>query len=223
MRKDADPELELLLGKLNSGDSVSDDEKGQSILRKYAREAQRITAEINTGFHEESELRGLMSELTGKDITDDFCLFPPIYSDFGKNITIGKEVFINSGCCFQDQGGITVGDGCFIGHQVVFATVDHNLDPCRRHELLTSPIILGRNVWIGSHATILRGVTIGDNSVIAAGAVVTRDVPENAVAGGVPARVIRRIRNESAVRESLRLPSLESSSLILLQSGYLFS
>jgi len=188
----SDPELERLLADLNAGKTTGS-ENGQSVLRKYARKAQMITAKINTGFHEEEELRDMMSELIGKDVPDDFCLFPPIYADFGKNITIGKGVFINSGCCFQDQGGIIIGDGCFIGHQVVFATIDHGLEPDHRHDNYVSPIKLGSNVWVGSHATILRGVTVGDNAAIAAGALVNRDVPANTVVGGVPAKVLKHI------------------------------
>ena len=192
MAGEKDPELKGLLDMLNSGNAPSS-EAGQSVLRRFAREAQMVTARINTGYHEQGELCDLVSELIGKDVPDDFCLFPPIYSDFGKNITIGRGVFINSGCCFQDQGGITIGDGCFIGHQVVFATIDHGLDPAHRHDNFVAPIRLGKNVWVGAHATILRGVTVGDNSVIAAGAVVTKDVPENVVVGGVPAKVIKNI------------------------------
>ena len=188
-----DQELNALLERLNAGQTIGPDDNGMSVLRKYAREAQMVTARINTGFHEDKELREMVSELIGKDVPDDFCLFPPIYADFGKNITIGKNVFINSGCCFQDQGGIRIGDGCFIGHQVVFATIDHDLDPKRRAENHVAPIVLGKNVWVGSHATILKGVTIGDGSVVAAGAVVTKDVPPMTVVGGVPARMIRKI------------------------------
>ena len=122
-----------------------------------------------------------------------FGLFPPIYSDFGKNIKIGKNVFINSGCCFQDQGGIELGDGCLIGHQVVIATLNHDLDPEKRGSMIPAAVKLGKNVWVGAHATILPGVTVGDNAVIAAGAVVTKDVPAYCVAAGVPARVIKQI------------------------------
>lgn len=190
--KDSDPGLENLLADLNAGRAIAS-ESGMSVLRKYSKEAQRVTSKINTGFHEDDELRTLMSELIGKEVPDDFCLFPPIYSDFGRNITIGRGVFINSGCCFQDQGGIVIGDGCFIGHQVVFATIDHGLEPEHRHDNYVSSIRLGKNVWVGSHATILRGVTVGDNAVIAAGAVVTKDIPANTVVGGVPAKVIKRI------------------------------
>ncbi len=161
-----------------------------------AAEARRITSEINNRFHTAEELRALFSELIGKPVDENFGLFPPVYSDFGKNITIGKRVFINSGCCFQDQGGIEIGDDCLIGHQVVFATINHDPDPQKRGNMTAAPVRLGKKVWIGAHATVLAGVTIGDNAIVAAGAVVTGDVPAGAVVGGVPARVIKKIKEE---------------------------
>ena len=102
-------------------------------------------------------------------------------------------MFFNSGCKFQDQGGITIGDGSLIGHNVVLATLNHNLDPEHRGDIIPSPIHIGRNVWIGSGATVLPGVTIGNGAVIAAGAVVTKDVPDNTIVGGVPAKVMKTI------------------------------
>ncbi len=162
-------------------------------MHEAAQRALRITSEINSGYHSPEELRRLVSELTGKDVGEEFGLFPPIYADYGQNLTIGKGVFINSGCCFQDQGGIEIGDGCLIGQQVVIATLNHNLAPDKRGSMVPAPVKIGRNVWIGAHATILQGVTIGDNAVIAAGAVVNKDVPKNAVVAGVPAKVIRMI------------------------------
>ena len=129
---------------------------------------------------------------------DSFGLFPPFYTDFGRNIRIGKNVFINSGCCFQDQGGIELVDGCLIGHQVVIATLNHDLDPRKRGGMVPAPGRLRKNVWVGAHATILAGVTIGDNVVVAAGAVVTGDVPPDTVVGGVPARVIKKIGADMA-------------------------
>ena len=119
-------------------------------------------------------------------------MFPPFYTDCGKNITVGKNVFINSGCRFQDQGGISIGDGTLIGHNVVLATLNHGISPDERHDLFPAPIHIGKNVWIGANATVLPGVTIGDNAVIAAAAVVTKDVPANVVVAGVPAKVIRK-------------------------------
>ena len=170
-------------------------------MTEAAREAQRVTAELNTGYHTAGQLRALFSRLTGEEADESFSLFPPFYTDFGKNIHIGKNVFINSGCCFQDQGGIFLGDGCLIGHQVVIATLNHDLDPKKRGGMYPAPVVLGKNVWVGAHATILAGVTIGDDSVIAAGAVVTKNVPAGVVAGGVPARVIRQL--DGTRRETL--------------------
>lgn len=172
-------------------------EKGTEMtacMRQFAREAQRITAEINGRYHTAEELNALVSELIGKPVDESFALFPPIYADFGRNITFGKNVFVNSGCCFQDQGGVTIGDGTLIGHQVVFATLNHMLDPADRSSMTARPITIGKNVWIGSHATVLAGVKVGDNSVVAAGAVVTKSVPPNVVVAGVPAKIVREIK-----------------------------
>ena len=134
-----------------------------------------------------------MSRLTGKPVDQAFGLFPPFYTDCGQNITLGKGVFINSGCRFQDQGGIEIGDGALIGHNVVLATLNHDFAPDRRGTLHPAPIRIGRGVWIGASATVLPGVTIGDGAIVAAGAVVTRDVPARSVAAGVPARVVRTL------------------------------
>ena len=155
--------------------------------------ARRITCRINGSYHSQEELRGLMGELFGRPVDATFRLFPPFYTDFGQNIHIGRNVFINAGCQFQDHGGVTLGDGTLVGHNVVFATLNHVLDPARRAEMIPAPIVVGRNVWIGSNATILQGVTIGDGAVVAAGAVVTRDVEPRTIVGGVPARMLRRI------------------------------
>jgi len=126
-------------------------------------------------------------------VDEGFGLFPPFHTDCGINIKVGKNVIINSGCSFQDQGGIIIGNGVLIGHQVVLATLNHALDPNNRGSMHPAPIVIGNNVWIGANATVLPGVTIGDGAVIAAGAVVNRDVPANVVVGGVPAKIIKRI------------------------------
>lgn len=159
-------------------------------------EAVRIGMELNTIYHTPEELREIMSRLIGKKVDDSFRMFPPFYTDFGKNITIGKDVFINSGCHFQDQGGIEIGDGALIGHNVVLATINHDLNPKENRKNHYAPIRIGAHVWIGSNATVLPGVTIGDYAVVAAGAVVTRDVPAMTVVGGVPAGVLRTIQEE---------------------------
>ena len=176
-----------------SGTKLGTDIKTREFMNAAADEAQKITAQINCGYRSQEELRALVSELVGYKVDDGFRLFPPLYSDYGKNIKLGTNVFINSGCCFQDQGGIEIGDGCLIGHQVVIATLNHDFDPAKRAEMTAKKVVLGKNVWVGSHATILPGVTVGDGSIIAAGAVVTKDVPERCIAAGVPARVIRTL------------------------------
>ena len=164
-----------------------------AFMHEMSEEARRITFELNSAYHSPDEVRALVSRLFGREVDASFRLFPPFYTDFGKNITVGKNVFINACCHFQDHGGVTIGDGCQIGHAVVFATLNHGLTPEERPFTRPAPITLGKNVWVGSNATILQGVAIGDNSVIAAGAVVTRNVPANVIVGGVPAKVIRSI------------------------------
>ena len=134
-----------------------------------------------------------MARLTGRPIDPSFSLFPPFYTDCGKNPFIGKNVFFNSGCRFQDQGGIVIGYGVLIGHNVVLATINHDLDPARRGNNFPAPIRIGKNVWIGAGAVVLPGVTIGDGAVVAAGAVATKNVPEMTVVGGVPAQVLKQI------------------------------
>lgn len=159
-------------------------------------DALKITMELNNSYHTPEEIIAIMSELTGKKIDSSFRMFPPFYTDFGKNITIRENVFINSGCHFQDQGGIQIGNGTLLGHNVVLATVHHDVYPQNNRKNHYMPIKIGANVWIGSNATILPGVSIGDWAVIAAGAVVTKDVPEMSIVGGVPARVLRYLKEE---------------------------
>lgn len=118
-------------------------------------------------------------------------------SSYQNLIDAGKDVFINSGCHFQDQGGIIIEDGSFIGHNVVLATINHDLDPTNNRKNHYAPITIESHVWIGSNATILPGVTIGEWAAVAAGAVVIKDVPPHTVVGGVPARVLKTVRNDS--------------------------
>ena len=162
-------------------------------MNEMSDEARRITFQLNTAYHTPEEVRRLLSELFGYTVPASLRVFPPFYTDFGKNITVGENVFINACCHFQDHGGVTLGDGCQIGHNVVFATLNHGLSPEERPITYPAPIVLERNVWVGSNATILQGVAIGENAVVAAGAVVTRDVPANTIVGGVPAKFIRKI------------------------------
>lgn len=170
-----------------------EDKELHGLLVQNSYEAIRITTKLNTSPHSREEIVDIFSELTGKEIDSSFMCFPPFHTDFGKNITIGKNVFFNTGCSFQDRGGIRIGDGSMLGMNVTIATLNHGLDIETRNTTFSSPVIIGKNVWIGSSATILPGVTIGHNAVVAAGAVVTKDVPKNTVVAGVPAKFMKDI------------------------------
>lgn len=168
-------------------------EEIHQFMHDMSEKARRITFLLNSGYHTQDEVRILLSDLFGYQVPCSLRVFPPFYTEFGKNIRVGNDVFINACCHFQDHGGVVLGDGCQIGHNVVFATLNHGLTPATRKNTYPAPIVLGKNVWVGSNATILQGVTIGDNAVIGAGAVVNWDVAANTVVGGVPARFIKKI------------------------------
>ena len=184
---------EKFLEAMNSGEQMKAGSAVHLKMHELSQEALKITMEINNAYHTPDELLELMERLTGRKIGKRFGLFPPFYTDCGKNIHIGSGVFINSGCKFQDQGGIYIGDGALIGHNTVLATLNHGMLPEERGDLIPRPIHIGKNVWIGSNSTILPGVTIGDNAVIGAGSIVTKDIPENMIAVGSPAKIIKSI------------------------------
>ena len=163
------------------------------IFHKLAQEALQITSEINNKYNTPEQIVELFSKLTGTQVDKSFRCFPPFYTDCGKNIKIGKNVFINACCRFQDQGGIEIGDGSLIGHNTTIATLNHDFNPDKRANLHPSPVKIGKNVWIGSDCTILPGVEIGNGAVIGAGSVVTKNIPANSIAVGNPARVIKQI------------------------------
>ena len=169
---------------MNSGKEVIAGSDIHLKMTELSNEAMKITSELNNSYHTPEEIKVLMEKLTGRD------------TDCGKNLKIGRNVFINSCCQFQDQGGITIGDGTLIGPKTVIATLNHHQNPNKRANLIPKPVKIGKNVWIGANATILPGVTIGDGAVIAAGALVSKDVEANTVVGGVPAKLIKRIQTE---------------------------
>ncbi len=183
-------DLQGFLEHMDDGRRVTGGSEAHRFMSAAAYEAMELTQRLNASCDPE-EIRALFARITGKPVGRTFSLFPPFYTDFGKNITVEDGVFINSGCHFQDQGGIVIGAGSLIGHNVVLATLNHAMDPEHRGDMEPAPIRIGQKVWIGANATVCPGVTIGNGAVVAAGAVVTKDVPECAVVGGVPAKLIR--------------------------------
>lgn len=186
--------MEEFIRYCKEGNPISSEDKELSpLLYECSQNAIKITMEINNKYHTTDEVRELFEELTGENIDKSFTCFPPFYTDFGKNIKIGKNVFFNCGCSFQDRGGIVIGDNVFIGMNATISTLNHGIEVEYRSTTYPKKVVIGNNVWIGSGAHILAGVTIGDNSIIAAGALVNKDVPSNVIVGGMPAKVIKEI------------------------------
>ena len=185
-------DLQEFLARMDRRERVIGGSETQRFMTASALAAIGLTKQLNAT-NDPEEIRTLFSQLTGQEVDEGFGLFPPFHTDFGKHIIVGKGVFINSGCHFQDQGGITIGNGALIGHNVVLATLNHEQNPAHRHDLLPAPIVIGKNVWIGANATVCPGVTIGDGAIVAAGAVVTKDVAPNTIVGGVPARYLKDV------------------------------
>ncbi|KWE48902.1 transferase [Burkholderia ubonensis] len=157
--------------------------------------AMAITASLNRlTFNDADEVRALFSDLIGKEVDASFLLIPPFYTAGGVDISVGRNVFVNQNCTFYDLGGLDIADDVMIGPNVSLITTGHPIEPSQRRDFVVAkPIVIERNVWIGAGATIIGGVTVGENSVVGAGSVVTKDVPPNTLVGGNPARVIRSI------------------------------
>jgi acetyltransferase-like isoleucine patch superfamily enzyme len=160
--------------------------------------ATAITARLNRlTFGDADEIRALFSELIGSKVDQSFMLIPPFYTVGGDEIRVGRNVFVNQNCTFYDLGGLDIADDVLIGPNVSLITAGHPLEPSRRRSAtIGKPIAIERNVWIAAGATIVGGVTVGENSVVAAGSVVTSDVAPNTLVGGNPAGVIRSLGSD---------------------------
>jgi acetyltransferase-like isoleucine patch superfamily enzyme len=183
---------------------MPNNDRARIILRKTpesaamsanVKRAMAITANLNRlTYNDADEVRSLFSDLIGKAVDDSFLLIPPFYTESGVNISVGRNVFVNQNCTFYDLGGLDIADDVLIGPNVSLITTGHPIEPSRRRAAITAnSIVIERNVWIAAGATIIGGVTVGENSVVAAGSVVTKDIPPNTLVGGNPARVIRSI------------------------------
>jgi acetyltransferase-like isoleucine patch superfamily enzyme len=194
--------LSLQKHTMNTSDTIFDDlangktihkgHPGQNELRNASYATIQLVKQLNQSSDPE-EIRILLSEITGITLEDTVAVFPPIYINYGKGLRLGRNVFINFDCTFLTLGGVIIEDNVLIGPNVKVLSEGHPLDPSQRQALVPGRIHIKQNVWIGAGATILAGVTIGENSVVAAGAVVSKDVPANTVVGGIPAKIIKSI------------------------------
>lgn len=199
-------DLQECLDRMRSSEVIVGGGELHLSMRELTEEIMRLTCELNGSYHTQDEVRALFSKIIGKPVDETFRMFPPFYTNCGRNTTVGKRVFINTGCHFQDQGGIVLGDGTLLGNSVVLTTMNHDFDPEKRTTTYPAPIIIGKNVWIGSNATVLPGVHIGDGSIVGAGSVVTKDVPPNTIVAGAPAAIIRKIVPGEDTRPSTHRP-----------------
>ena len=188
--------LEEYLNYVNEEKRIVGGSPEHIFMTEKLNEALRITHKINNEFHTPDEIQELFAELTNSELNETLSVIPPFNTDFGKNIHIGQRVFINSGCKMQDQGGIYIGDDVLIGHNACLLTLNHEMDPENRADMHPKPIHIEDKVWLGSNVTVLPGVTIGEGAIVAAGAVVTKDVESNTIVGGVPAKIIKRISDD---------------------------
>ena len=178
--------------RLRNGETVTSNNPEAYKLREASFATKKLLIQLNNAT-DPAEIRDLLSQITGSEIDESVAVFTPLYINYGKNTTIGKNVFINFDCVFLDLGGITIGDGVLIAPKVSLLSEGHLINPNDRQSLVPGHIHIKKNAWIGAAATILPGVTIGENAIVAAGAVVSKDVPANTVVGGIPAKHIKNI------------------------------
>jgi acetyltransferase-like isoleucine patch superfamily enzyme len=178
--------------RMRAGESIPFEDPQYPRIFEAVSRTIKLSAELNASSDIE-QIRDRLSEIIGMPLDKSITVFAPFHTNFGRFIEIGRNVFINHSCSFLDLGGITIEDGVMIGPRVNLISESHPLDPANRKVLVLNRILIKRNAWIGAAATILPGVTIGENSVVAAGAVVSKDVPDNTVVAGIPARIIKTL------------------------------
>jgi|SRR5665213_123647 len=181
-----------IFDRMRSGEPIRLDDIQYSKIQAVVDRTIKLNAKLNTS-ENVGLIRKNLSEIIGTEIDASTIIFVPFYTNFGRFITIGKNIFINHACSFLDMGGITIEDNVLIGPKVNLITENHPLNPNDRKTLICKPVVIKRNAWIGAATTILPGVTIGENAVVAAGAVVTADVAPNTIVGGIPAKFIKNI------------------------------
>ncbi|MCW5912164.1 MAG: sugar O-acetyltransferase [Cyclobacteriaceae bacterium] len=177
---------------LKNGETIPPNNPQACKLRDASYATKKLLVQMNNST-DPAEVRDLLSRITDSEIGESVAVFTPLYINYGKNTKIGKNVFINFDCVFLDLGGITIEDNVLIAPKVSLLSEGHPIEPENRHALVPKPIHIKKNAWIGANATILPGVTIGENAVVASGAVVSKDVPDNTIVGGIPAKIIKPV------------------------------
>jgi len=178
--------------RLRNGETITSEDSQIHKIRKDCYETRKLLLQMNNS-SEPREIRFLLSKITENKIDESVAIFTPLYINYGKHTKIGKNVFINFDCIFLDLGGITIEDNVLIAPRVNLLTEGHPISPESRSWLIPKPIHIKQNAWIGAGATILQGVTVGKNSVVASGAVVSENIPDNTIVGGIPAKIIKKI------------------------------
>jgi acetyltransferase-like isoleucine patch superfamily enzyme len=183
---------ENIFERMKLGQTIAPDDTEYYKVQEIVTHTIRLSAELNASTNVD-QVRRILSKITGTQLDESTTVFAPFYTNFGRFISLGKHVFINHACSFLDMGTITIEDHVLIGPKVNLITENHPLEPNNRRALVCKPIVIKRNAWIGAAATILPGVTIGENAVVAAGSLVSKNVEANAVVAGVPAKLIKKI------------------------------
>lgn len=179
--------------RLQAGELLRKDDPEYGKFSEVVSHTIRLCVEMNATATDVDQVRSQLSNIIGTEIDESTTIFHPFHTNFGRFIRLGKNIFINHACSFLDIGGITIEDDVQIGPRVNLTSENHPLDPGDRTTLIPRPIVIKRNAWIGGGATILPGVTVGENAVVAAGAVVSRDVSPNTVVARIPAKVVKTI------------------------------
>ncbi|MBN7576826.1 acetyltransferase [Clostridium sp. 2-1] len=182
-----------LLEKIQKNEFISYKDIIFTEINEVVENTLRLTSELNTGYKTPEEVRNILAKIIDKEIDGSVQILTPFNTDFGANIRLGKDIFINKSCMFVDLGGIELEDNVLIGPDVKILSVNHPLDPKNRRGVILRSVKIKRNAWLGAGVTVCPGVTIGENSVIGAGSVVTKDVSDNTVYAGVPAKFIKNI------------------------------
>ena len=178
--------------RLLKGEIISPEDPESYKLKEASYDTKRLLLQMNNT-SEPQKIRQFLSQIIDSEIDKSVTIFTPFHINYGKNTQIGKNVFINFDCVFLDLGGITIEDGVLIAPKVSLLSEGHPISPQKRHSLVPKHIHIKKNAWIGANATILHGVTIGQNAVVAAGSVVTKNVPDNVVVGGIPAQILKKL------------------------------